>query len=80
MAHDVISAKKKKKREKDVVEIITFDLISVLPTNHIIAYIWHTGVCEETFNVNSKIAQTMQNIWNFIVRKLNLLEMTNFGD
>ena len=31
----------KKKREKDVVGIITFDLIGVLPTNHIIAYIWH---------------------------------------
>ena len=23
---------------------------------------WHTGVCEETFDVNSKIAQTTQNI------------------
>ena len=30
---------------------------------------WHTRVCEETFNVNSKITQTMQNIRNFIVRK-----------
>ena len=28
-----------KKREKDVVGIITFDLIGLLPTNHIIAYI-----------------------------------------
>ena len=27
----------------------------------------HTGVCEEAFDVNSKIAQKMQNIWNFIV-------------
>ena len=34
MAHDVICAKKK--REKDVVGIITFDLIGLLPTNHII--------------------------------------------
>ena len=37
MAHDVICAKKK--REKDVVGIITFGLIGLLPTNHIIAYI-----------------------------------------
>ena len=29
---------------------------------------WHTGVCEETFTVNRRIAQTTQNIWNFIVR------------
>ena len=27
------------------------------------------------FNVNSKIAQTTQNIWNFIVIKSNLQEM-----
>ena len=42
-----------KRREKDVVVIVTFDLISLLLT---------TGVCEETFNVNRRIAQTMQNI------------------
>ena len=29
----------KKKRKKDVVEIVTFDQIGLLPTNHIIAYI-----------------------------------------
>jgi len=39
---------------------------------------WHTGVCAETPDVNSKIAQTMQNIRNFIVRKLNLQETANF--
>ena len=39
---------------------------------------WHTRVCEETFNVNSKITQTMQNIRNFIVRKSNLQEMEDF--
>ena len=33
---------------------------------------WHTGVCEEMFDVNSKITQTMQSIWkNFTVRKLS---------
>ena len=37
MAHDVICGEKT--REKDVVGIVTFDLISLLPTNHIIAYI-----------------------------------------
>ena len=36
-AHDVICGKKT--REKDFVGIVTFDLISLLPTNHIIAYI-----------------------------------------
>ena len=41
---------------------------------------WHTGVCEEMFDVNSKITQTTQNIWNFIVRKSNLQEMENLGD
>ena len=38
----------------------------------------HTRVCEETFNVNIKIVQTMQNIWNFIVQKASLQEMANF--
>ena len=36
--HDVICAKKKT-CEKDVVGIVTFDLIGLLPTNHIIAHI-----------------------------------------
>ena len=39
-----------------------------------------TEVCEETFDVNSKIAQTMKNIWNFIVRKSNLQKIANFVD
>ena len=52
----------KKTREKDIAGIVTFDLISLLPTNHIIAYITmaYTEVCEQTFDVNSKIAQTAQ--------------------
>ena len=36
-AHDVVC--EKKMREKDDVGIVTFDLIGLLPTNHIIAYI-----------------------------------------
>ena len=41
---------------------------------------WHTGVNEETFDVNStKIAQTTQNIWNFIVTKSTLQEIAKFG-
>ena len=40
----------------------------------------HNGVCEETFDVNSKIAQLKRNLLNFIVRKSNLQEMANFGD
>ena len=35
---------------------------------------WHTGVYEETFDVNIKIAQTKQNGWNFIVGKSSLLK------
>ena len=55
------------------------DLIGLLPTNHFIAYITmeYTGVCEETFDIHSKIAQTTQNV---IVGKSNLREMVNFRD
>ena len=69
-------------REKDVFGILTFDVIGLLPTSRSITYITMalTGVCEETFDVNSKITQTMQNIWNFIVRKSNLQEMANLVD
>ena len=38
-----------KTREKDVVGIVTFDLTGLLPTK----LLWHTGVYERTFNVNS---------------------------
>ena len=71
-----------KTREKDVVLIVTFDLIGLLPTNHKLLLIlqWRTGVWEETFTVNRKIAQTTKNVWNFIVRESNLQEMANFGD
>ena len=54
-----------KKHEKDVVEIITFDLIGLLPTNHIIAYItmaYRSFLRKLSFNINSKTAQTTQNI------------------
>ena len=63
MIDDVICAKKKT-REKDVVGIVTFDLIGLLHTNHIIAYITmaYTGVCKETFDIDSKMAQTTQNV------------------
>ena len=57
-------------------------LVYFLPIR-IIAYIlqWHTGVYEENFDVNIKIAQASQlNIWNFIVGKSSLHtgEMANF--
>ena len=38
-AQHMMSFVEKKKCEKDVVGIVTFDLIGLLPTNHIIAYI-----------------------------------------
>ena len=48
MAHDVICKKKQKNKtkqkttKKDVVRIVTFDLTGLLPTNHIIAYMYIT--------------------------------------
>ena len=76
--------KKKKTREKDVVKIVTFDLIGLLPTNHITSprdvnivrdiceslhdalplyCLYYNGITgKEMFDVNSKIAQTKQNI------------------
>ena len=53
-----------KMREKDVVGIVTFDLIGLLPTNHIIC-LYYNGipeVFEKKFGVNSYIAKTTQNI------------------
>ena len=51
--------------EKDVVGIVTFDLIDLLPTNQIIILPWHVDAYEEMFDVNRKIAQTTQNTVNF---------------
>ena len=54
-----------KKHEKDVVGIITFDLIGLLPTNHIIAYItmaYRSFLRKLSFGINSKTAQTTQSI------------------
>ena len=71
-----------KTQEKDVVGIVTFDLIGLLPTNHIIAHItiayrsfWGNVQCEKFIN-----SQTTKNIWNFIVIKSNLQEIPNFGN
>ena len=50
----------KKKRKKDLVGTVTFDLTGFLPI--IIILQWPPGDCEETFDVTSKIAQTTQNI------------------
>ena len=83
MAYDVICVKKypltlfvtnlrwHKMCKKDVVVIVTFDLIGLLPTNHMTPYQlqWHTGISEKTFDVNIKISQTMQNRWNFNARR-----------
>ena len=67
--------------EKDVVAQ-HYDLIGLLPNNHIVAYsIMHTGGYKETLYVNSiKIAQTTQNILNFIVGKSTLHDLAKFGD
>ena len=49
----------KKTREKDGVGIVIFDLILAyfVPITLLLILQWHTRVCEETFDVNSKIAQ-----------------------
>ena len=53
----------KKKREKDLVGTVTFDLTGFLPTIILLLILqWPPGDCEETFDVTSKIAQTTQNI------------------
>ena len=75
MVYDIICVKKilidpvvtnlrwHKVREKDVVGIVTFELIGYfLPITLLLQ--WHVRVYKETFSVNIKIAQTMQNIWN----------------
>ena len=87
MTHDIIRAKNTcwlqssqicddhKMHVKDVVGIVTLTWLVYLPA--IILFLilqWHTGVCEETFDVDIKIAQTKQNSWNFIVRKSSLLK------
>ena len=71
-----------KNARKDVVGIATFDLIGLLCTNTLTVLLilqWHIGVCKETFDVNSKIGQTTQSIWSYIVRKSILQEMANFS-
>ena len=47
--------------ENNVVGVVTFHLIGLLPTDHIILQ-RHTGVYEETFDLNIKMAQTVQSI------------------
>ena len=55
--------------------IVTFDLIGLLPTNHIIILPWYTRVYEEPFDVNIKKAQTMH-----CQKVRSTEEMANFGD
>ena len=62
-----------KTRKKDDVGIVTFDVIGLLPTNHIIA---HSTMAYRSFRGNVQCekfinSQTTKNIWNFIVVKSN---------
>ena len=70
-----------KTRDKYDVGNVTFDLISLLATNHIISYNlllqWHTRVYEETFDVNSKIAQTNAKYLKFHCQKVEYLRNGN---
>ena len=81
MVHDVICAKNTivtnlqwhKMRKKDVVSIVTLDLIGLRPTRHIVIY--HFGIPEfrkRLMLTLIKIAQTMQNTWHFNVGKSSL--------
>ena len=64
-----------KMQVKDVVGFVTLTWLVYFPAITLLLILqWHTGVCEETFNVNIKIAQTKQNSWNFIVGKSSLLK------
>ena len=45
-----------------------------MKTNQIIILQRHITVDEETFNVNIKIAEKMQNSWNLLVEKSILLK------
>ena len=48
---------------KVVVGIVAFDLVGFTSHQYIIILQWYTGVYEETFDINIKIAQTAQNSW-----------------
>ena len=51
----------KNARKKYCWNIVTFDLLAYFPPITLLPLLHlHTGVCEETFIVNSKIAQTTQ--------------------
>ena len=67
-----------KMHEKVVVGIVTFDLIIFSHLNHIAVYMHDYSILECMrkclIDVNRKLAQAMQNIWNFIVGKLILLK------
>ena len=92
MAHDVIFAKDIVDSDRPEFAMTqnarkrccctTFDLIGLLPTNHIIAYsIIAYRKLQETLDVNSiKITQTTQNIWNFILGKSTPQEVAKFGN
>ena len=60
---------------------LTCRLASFPPVTLLPGLWWHNRVYEEMFDTNCTIAQTMQNIWNFIISgKVSLREMANFGN
>ena len=73
----------KKTCRKDVVLIVTFDLIIYWFTSHQSHYcLYYNGIPEfvsKCFNIKRKIAQTKQNIGNFIVRESNLQKMATLA-
>ena len=46
----------------ELLQHFTGYLVYFPPITLLLTLQWHTGVCEETFNVNSKMAQRTQNI------------------
>ena len=66
-AHDVICAEKQKNAKKTLLELQHLTWLVYFPPIILLLILqWHTGVCEETFDINSKMAKKTQNIWNFI--------------
>ena len=66
-------------RKKDVVGIETFDLIGLLPTNHIIAYKYN-GILEFVRKRSMLTVKQLKKHKIFEISLSNLQEMANFGD
>ena len=68
----LVASNRHKTCEKDVVGIVTFDLIGLLPTNYIIIKLQgHTEVYEEMFDVSNGNRTEWSLIRSVIIRVIN---------